>query len=361
MAWRQLRLEAERACDDAVVGQSEPAVYADQLVMLAQRLAATSDRPLLAMAGRGDLAARVRAVLDTGQQRGRAGALFCVVTAVAGLVIGGVIAPLRAVGIAEPLAQRAEAADVTFEVASVRPNKTGAREININTLPGGRFVATNVPVRSLIRIAYGLEDHQIDGGPAWINADSFDIEAIAGRDLPEMNGPFGAGGALPDMLKSLLVDRFGFVSHVEVRELPVYHLVMAREDRRLGDDLKRSAMDCAALFAERKPGEGNPPCGVRSAPGSIVLEGMPVSQLASVLTGFLRRPVIDRTNLEGTYDLHLNWQMRQSPPPDAPPAAAPQGRTLFTALEDAAGMRLENTRGPQQVLIIDSVDQPSPN
>lgn len=254
---------------------------------------------------------------------------------------------------------------LAFEVTSVKRNTSGGRVININTLPGGRFVAINVPARSLIRIAYGLDDHQIVGGPSWIDSDPFDIQAIAGRELPEMNGPFGAGGALPDMLKSLLADRFGFVAHTELREVPVYHLVMAREDRRLGDDLKRSATDCASLFAKRKPGEGNPPCGVRIAPGSIVLEGVPVTQLASALTGFLRRPVIDRTNLEGTYDLQLNWQMRQ-PSADAAaagaaPAAGPQGRTLFTALEDSAGMRLENTRGRQEVLVIDAIQEPSAN
>jgi uncharacterized protein (TIGR03435 family) len=260
----------------------------------------------------------------------------------------------------QPGATPAEPAQ-RFEVASVRPNKSGGRQIDINTFPGGRFVATNVPVRSLIRIAYGLEDHQIVGGPSWINTYPFDIQALAGRDLPEMNGPFGAGGALPDMLKSLLADRFGLVAHMEVRELPIYHLVMAREDRRLGDDLRRSAMDCAALFAERKPGAGNPPCGIRIAPGSIVLEGVPVSQLASALTGVLRRHVIDHTTLEGTYDLQLNWQMQQPPRPDAPPAAAPEGRTLFTALEDSAGMRLVNTQGPQEVLAIDNIQQPSAN
>lgn len=249
---------------------------------------------------------------------------------------------------------------IAFEVASVKPNKSGARAIDINTYPGSRFVATNIPLRSLVRLAYGLEDHEIVGGPSWMDSDPFDVEAIAGRELPEMTGPFGAGGALPEMLKSLLADRFRLVARTEVRDMPVAQLVMARDDRRPGGRLMRSAMDCAALFAQRKPGEGSPPCGVRMAPGSIVLEGVPISQLASALTGVVRRTVIDRTNLEGNYDLQLHWQMRQPSSPDAPPTPT-AGPTLFDALRDSAGLRLENSVGPQEILVIESVQRPSAN
>ena len=176
--------------------------------------------------------------------------------ALAALVVVATISPLRA----DPSSQTTPPrAGIAFDVASVRPNMTGDRAINVNTYPGGRFVATNISVRSLVRLAYGLEDHEIIGGPT--------------------------------MLKSLLANRFGLVARIEVREMPVSHLVMAREDRRLGKSLKRSTMDCAALFAQRKPGEGNPPCGTRMAPGSIVLEGAPISQLASLLAGVLRRTV----------------------------------------------------------------------
>lgn len=239
------------------------------------------------------------------------------------------VSPLHADSSAQTAATRAR---VAFEVASVKPNKTGARAINVNTYPGGRFVATNIPLRSLVRLAYGVEDHEIIDGPSWINSDPFDVEAIAGRELPEMSGPFGAGDPLPEMLKSLLADRFRLVARLEVREMPVVHLIMARDDRRLGERLTRSTMDCAALFAQRKPGEGNPPCGVRIAPGSIVLEGVPISQLASALTGVLRRTVIDQTRLLGNYDLQLHWQMRQPPSLDGPAAAPPAGPTLFDAL-----------------------------
>ena len=278
--------------------------------------------------------------------------------ALAALVVVATISPLRA----DPSSQTTPPRDgIAFDVASVRPNKAGDRTINVNTYPGGRFVATNISVRSLVRLAYGLEDHEIIGGPSWMNSDPFDVEAIAGRELPEMSGPFGASGALPEMLKSLLANRFGLVARMEMREMPVSHLVMAREDRRLGKNLNRSTMDCAALFAQRKPGEGNPPCGTRMAPGIIVLEGAPISQLASLLAGVLRRTVIDRTNLEGNYDLQLHWQMRQPPSPDATPATTTEGPTLLDALQESAGLRLENAKAAQQVLVISSVERPAPN
>ena len=129
---------------------------------------------------------------------------------------------------------------IAFDVASVRPNTTGERVITVNTYPGGRFVATNISLRSLVRLAYGLQDHEIIGGPSWMNESPFDVEARAGTELPEMNGPFSAGGLLPRMLQSLLADRFRLAAHMEMRDMPVLHLVVARDDRRLGENVKRS-------------------------------------------------------------------------------------------------------------------------
>ena len=247
----------------------------------------------------------------------------------------------------------------SFEVASIKPNKSGDAAVRVETSPGGRFIATNISLRSLLRLAYGVDDEQIAGGPSWMNRDGFDVRAVAATELPPMNGPFGAGGALPELVKSLLTDRFGLMAHAEMREAEIYLLVVAREDRRLGDGLQRSAIDCAALFAQRRPDAPSPSCGMRIAPGSITLAGVPIAQLASALSAIVRRPVVDRTGLAGTYDLELHWQMQPPPSANAPPAAAPDGPTLATALQDAAGLRLERTRAPQQVLVVDAAHQPS--
>ncbi len=249
----------------------------------------------------------------------------------------------------------------SFEVASIKPNKSGDAGVSVETAPGGRFTATNISLRSLLRLAYGLGDEQIAGGPSWMNRDGFDVRAVAATELPPMTGPFGAGGALPELLKSLLADRFGLTAHPETREADIYLLVVAREDARLGDALQRSAIDCAALFAQRRPDAPSPSCGMRIAPGTIRLAGVPIAQLASALSAIVRRPVVDRTGLAGTYDLELHWQMPPPPSANAPPAAAPDGPTLATALQDAAGLRLEKTRAPQQVLVVDAVHQPSPD
>jgi len=248
-----------------------------------------------------------------------------------------------AAGIAEQDRLRTPA---SFEVASIKPNTTGDRVVRVETYPGGRFVATNISLRSLVRLAYHVGDDRIAGGPPWMTSDAFDVSAVAAIELPPMNGPFDAGGALPDLLKSLLADRFGLAVHMEARDADIYQLVLARDDRRLGDGVKRSAIDCAALFDNRRPDAPDPACGVRIAPGSIVLHGIPISQLAAPLSGFVGRRVVDRTGLEGTYDLDLHWRR--------------EGPTLVTALQDA-GLRLERVRAPQQTIVIDTVRQPSPN
>ena len=138
----------------------------------------------------------------------------------------------------------------TFEVASVKLNKSGDRFIGF-TYQGGRFKATNVPLRVLIRNAYQVHDSQISDGPNWVNSDRFDIVA---------KGDVGASPAFPIqlregasklqlMMRALLVDRFKLAVHRETRQIPVYALVVARRDGRLGPELRRSDVDCAASAA----------------------------------------------------------------------------------------------------------------
>jgi uncharacterized protein (TIGR03435 family) len=349
----RIRIERELCCDDAAV---EACGDADGYARALATKAGARPQPALAAAG-GSLRERIERLLEVSNQKRRAPAgggllalaLVCLITA------GGSWMYAQ-----QPSAGRAP---VSFEVASIRAN-TGATPttpIRVDTF-GKRFVATNVPVRTLVRLAYGLEDHQIAGGPPWMNEARFDITANADRDLPPMAGPFGAGGALPDMIKSLLAQRFGFAAHNEMRDASIFQLTLARADGRLGDGLKRSTMDCPALFAQRKPDDGNPACGLRLAPGSIVLEGMPISQLAAALTELLRRAVVDRTGLQGTYDLQLHWSPRALDPTDAAAQAAqPDAPSLFTALPEQAGLRLESVRGQQQVLIVDNLQRPTPN
>jgi uncharacterized protein (TIGR03435 family) len=258
-----------------------------------------------------------------------------------------------------------------FEVASVKPNQSGELGIRMQIPGTDRFTATNVPVRELIRMAYDTQDVRLVGGPDWIRSERFDIVAKSEQPFPAW-GPAGPPMPLLLMLRALLADRFGLVIHQETRELPVYALVLAREDRRFGPDLNASKLDCASQARAGRAGPppgppanpAEPTCGMRIAPGQMVIGGTPISQLASVLSQFVQRVVLDRTQLTGPFDLRLSWtpeRMPQgTPPPGAPPLPPvdPNGPSLFAALQEQLGLKLESTRAPLEVLVIDRVDRP---
>lgn len=268
-----------------------------------------------------------------------------------------------------------------FEVASVKPNKSGDLGIRFGMQPGGRFTVTNAPLRPLILQAYGLQDFQLIGGPEWMKSDRFDIVAKASADIPF--GPPPAPGGPPTaqqlLLRALLADRFGLKVHHETREMAIYALVTARGDKKPGPKLTQSTADCAALMAAMRarggppgpPRAGQPlPCGFMMGPGNISGGAFPIAQLAAALSGRMGRPVIDRTGLTGLWDLSLTFtpdQMPQLPPgglpPNAPPMPAidPNGPSLQTALEEQLGLKLESTKGPVDVVIIDTVSQPTPD
>jgi uncharacterized protein (TIGR03435 family) len=167
------------------------------------------------------------------------------------------------VGIAQPAA--------TFDVASVKPNRSGDLLIRLDTEPGGRFIAVNAPLRALIQLAYGVEDFEIIGAPGWAGSEPFDVDARATQELPPLEGPNRGSPLLRQMLQTLLRERFSLVAHTETRESQGLALMMNRSDRRLGPRLTPSKIDCAALIAKAKPDDGPPACGFRMSPGSIVL------------------------------------------------------------------------------------------
>jgi bla regulator protein BlaR1 len=385
IAWRHLCLEAERACDDAVLGGAERTAYAEQLVTLAGRLSHRNMQPALSMANRSDLSARVTAVLDSDQARGRAGMLrAAAIAGVAALVVLA-ISPLRAVSGSR---LQAPAAGPTFEVASVKPNKSNDGRVFFQNQPGGRFTATNVTLRMLIRQAYQLQDFQISGGPGWLNDDHFDI--VAKADAAQLDAFLAEQHTGPTpiqlMIRGLLSERFNLAVHNETKDLPIYALVLARADGRLGPDLKKSEIDCAAFMAAgRGRGRGGPPpappapgdrpgtpgslgsmsCGFRIGIGNIVAGGASLSQLASSLSMFTGRVVLDKTGLAGGFDISLTWTPEQGPqrPPGAPDVAPidPNGPSIFTALQEQLGLKLDGQRGPVEVLVIDRAEHPTPN
>ena len=268
----------------------------------------------------------------------------------------------------------AAAASPTFEVASVKPNKSGEPFVSLGIQPGGRFTATNVPLRLLIRNAYQIQDFQLIGAPEWVNSDRFNIVAKAEGDVPP-SAPGGPPGPMQLMLRALLAERFNLKMHAERRELPIYALILARDDGKLGAQLRPAAVDCAAVQAARRggppptppqPGE-RLPCGIRIGPGQMSGGSLPLSQLATLLAPSVQRVVVDRTGLSGNFDFDLTWtpdQIPQGPPPAGAPGLPPidpNGPSILTAVQEQLGLKLDSTRGPVDVLVVDNVEPPTPD
>ena len=241
---------------------------------------------------------------------------------------------LACLATALPLA--AQQADPRFEVASVKASKAG--------LPGpmwgggpGRFVVDGVTAANLILNAYDLRPEEVIGSPAWLDIERFQINAT----YP----PKSSTEQENAMLRSLLQDRFALKAHREQRELAKFHLVLANAQGRLGQQLKKSPSKC------ERPLTINP-CKMRSGVGELMMEEATIDQFSHHLENFAGGRVEDRTGLTGVYDLTLTYS-RSSNDVERP--------SIFTAIQEQLGLKLERTRGPVEVLVIDSIDRPTPN
>jgi uncharacterized protein (TIGR03435 family) len=271
-----------------------------------------------------------------------------------------------------------------FEVASIKPNNSADGRVMMQMQPG-QLRATNVTLRLLIRNAYALQDFQITGGPAWISSDRFDLIAKMPEGFQPTPGPPPAPGGPPtpsqQMMRRLLAERFKLTVHNETKDSPIYALILARSDGKLGPQLKKSETDCAAVLAAargRGPGAMPPPpgapggrgdnipCGIRIGPGALAMGGSPLANFAASLGTFAGRIVLDRTGLTGAYDINLTWTPDQMPRPagDGPPpqingvAIDPNGPSLFTAVQEQLGLKLDSQRGPVETMVIDRAEKP---
>jgi uncharacterized protein (TIGR03435 family) len=249
----------------------------------------------------------------------------------------------------------------TFETASVKLSN-GEGPASLGFLSGGLLRATNITARELIRTAYRLQGFQIVGGPSWITSDKFDLMAkAAGNPVPSPGDPPGPPQAMFLMLRSLLAERFKVTVHRETRDLPVYAIVMARMDARRGPQLRPAAFDCSSIDVRNAPPPPDVFCGIRSGADSLTGKGATMGQLALNLSPRVDRIVLDRTGLTGTFDLDLAW----TPVASADAASngtsplADMGASLFTAMQEQLGLRLESTKGPVDVLVIDHVERPT--
>ncbi|HEY6465355.1 MAG TPA: TIGR03435 family protein [Candidatus Acidoferrales bacterium] len=266
-----------------------------------------------------------------------------------------------------------------FEIASINQNPNTDTRAGIG-LPAGRFTATNLTARILIAWAYSgdhpgmnmLDDDQIVGGPNWINSERFDIEAKVDDSFiqDEKNLPTDQwANKVRLMLQSLLAERFNLkVSH-QIKDLPMYALVVAKS----GSKLVKSAAPPPGPVAGPRPTEGQPKPLLSIKPGQITAVGMSADALAQALgrqPELGGRKVLDHTGLPRTYDFTLRWApefvssapgVSDGNPIPAAPLTDSSAPPLFTALEEQLGLRLESTKGPVDVLVIDHIEEPTPN
>ena len=259
----------------------------------------------------------------------------------------------------QPAPQPAPQARPTFEVASIKRNVSGDQNSSITQQPGGRIVVTNNTLYNLIRNAYGIQRFELVPGkqvPSWIDSDRWDILAkepdLAPQSLMQLR------------LRSLLEDRFKVVARRETREMAIYELVIARSDGQLGPQLKRSGDECERAAKARASGEPStlPPggfCGTRANNGVVSMRGVPLANFVRNMGGLTGRFVIDKTGLTGPYDLDLQWIPDPALGPAAPQGAQGDGASLFTAIQEQLGLKLVATRGPVEVLVLDSAERPT--
>jgi uncharacterized protein (TIGR03435 family) len=435
-AWQRLHLEAERACDDAVVRQSEGRAYAVQLVQLAEQLSESHLRPLLPMAGRGHLSTRVKAVLDGRVPRGRAGTVWAVGALSMAIVSAVVMAPLRAVAarpeatalrqtttpatgnqsasekpviaVAGPqgidtdastdpsvgekpvipaagpqdTAPRTEptpAAELTFEAASIRLNTNP--NVNVRTSQvramGQRVVAPSTTVRELVRYAYDYQFRPVShvvGGPEWLDTERYEVIAQAAKAF----SPAPGRGMLPReasaMLRAMLAERMQLKVHVETRVRLIHALVLDRADGQLGPNLTPAKGECQPSMATPDPDIPLPPCPFLLIPmgtGSLYqMKGITMPELASTFGNYpeIDELVIDRTGLTGRYDMSVRTGggMILSPfgrpvPRSVDDTADNEFPPIRQAIREQLGVRLERTREPVEVIVIEQVERPSEN
>lgn len=260
-------------------------------------------------------------------------ALIVVVVAVTGQVVG-----------------RQATRDAVFDVVSIRRVLKIERPIRVRQTPDGSLTLTGVPTRTLIQLAYPELETEIMGLPEWATSEFYDVLA-----KPATEAPTSTTGERLDMLRNLLANRYGMVHHLETHERPVFNLVLARSDERLGPSLVPSDLDCVAPVTIVSDGE-KALC--RSTMKGNRYEGeTTLGAFARSLRGLVGRPVIDKSGLSGVYRISLE----SSTQPFTGATIPGELPSIFTALREQLGLKLESARAPLTVLVIDRIDRPTEN
>jgi uncharacterized protein (TIGR03435 family) len=243
-----------------------------------------------------------------------------------------------------------------FEVVSIKRSAPDAPPGRASLLPGGRYVLQNGPMRVLLGIAYPSPTNEVLNAPDWLTKDNYDVTGLA--------GPTATFPQVAEMLKAMFADRMQLAMHYEMHERPVYDLVVASSDGKFGPGLRRSSIDCEAVLAGARarnevpqppPSAGPvPPCTIRQRPGSVEANAWSMASFAGALRSSAGRVVVDRTGLTGAYDLKLEWAPDPADTTDSRPS-------LFSALQEELGLKLQASKAPLQIPVIDRIERPTPD
>jgi len=325
--------EREQACDEAVLGLGkEPQAYAESILEACKYYL---ESPLACVSGvtGSNLKKRIESIMSNriANNLDLARKLLLAAVAVVAIAVPLIVGLIHA----QPQQE--------FEAASIKPTKLGFPD-QFRIMPGGGVNGRYLSLKQLIQFAYHLQDFQLSGGPGWLDDDRFDIVATAKGNPDQQHTLL--------MLRSLLEDRFKLAIHHDTKELPVYTLALAKN----GPKLKPAP-------GEARKGDG----GFGWGPGRINGQGVTMQQLTEILSLQLHRIVVDKTDLPGTFDLSLlytpeGYKPREgaSPNPNEP-RPDPDGPSIFSAIQEQLGLKLEGGKGPVEILVIDHAEKPSEN
>ena len=263
------------------------------------------------------------------------------------------LAAFAAIGMLVP-ASRAQA-PLAFDVATIKPSRPDVVGTRLFIKPGGGLDAEGLTLKQLITTSYNVRDFQVIGGPSWLGSERFDIQArTASSDAPEYKSLSNAQREelerqFKQRIRSLLADRFHLVVRNEIKDMPTYQLIQTKT----GSKLETADPDPA----------GN--VGMSMGRGNITGSSAPIELLTRSLADVVGRPVIDKTGLQGKFNWKLEWTPDPGPAkPGAPADVAPAdtlGPSVFAAIQEQLGLKLESTKGSAPVLIVEKADRPSAN
>jgi uncharacterized protein (TIGR03435 family) len=370
--WLGARLveERERACDEEVLRLGNaPQVYAESILRTCQFYL---ESPLACMSGitGSDLKQRIVRIMTRGLGK-KLDFWRKLLLATAG--VAALTAPI-VLGLMNVPQSHAQTQRAAFEVASIKLAHGAPMGTRFMFAPGGRFTGENVPIKFLIQEAYHVKDSQISGAPSWVDSEHYNIQAKMEDSAAEAMRKLSQDQVREQMMllfQSLLTDRFKLALHHDTKEMPVYALLVAKN----GPKLKETAIKPAEFAPPDPKGPPEPrpkgPMIRMMGRGQLEMTAVDLDMFAEALSRQIGRVVINQTGLKAKYDFKLQWtpddnqgQMFKGaggPPTDAAQPSDAAGPTLFTAMQEQLGLKLDSQKSPLDVLVIDHIEKPSEN